>query len=295
MDVGSSDEFIVAVVSFVENIVAIGTCGNDGCFNSYNPSLFKLPCAESRTVPAADSATKAFLSEALVADVFPVGAVGRHLCSSYEQLALSLKEYIAFLFTISQQQFGCCRNTLIHCLYLIELLQRRNILFHQSAAVVLHKSCEVQRHCDLLARCGWHGGESTVSTDLSSMTGNAFASEGLSPSGTSSETGQRAPVLRHPTKRLCRACAQSDVFSLQMWNVQVFIAAALLLSMKVNEEALAEADGELLLDQFGRAVSCEAHALRCAERCVCESLWDKLQVTDEGLRSVTRMLSFHLG
>nr|CAJ17016.1 hypothetical protein Tb11.0410 [Trypanosoma brucei brucei TREU927] len=299
MSISSSDAFASVAVSFVENIVAIGTCGNDGCCNSYNPSIFTLPCAVTDTQETINPALGAFLSEALNAEVFPVGAVARQLCSSHAQLAMTLKGYMHSLFVASREQFGCSLSTLIHSLWLLDRLQRRNILAQQNAAVALHKihactygeTCSKKTTSALLNSGLCHGGENSLITHFECWC-KSCSGEDVSLSQTSSESSVSSSP-EFPRRQLCRACAQNDVFSLQMWNIHIFAAAALLLSMKVNEDALAEVDAEILLDQFSHAICCEPQVLRCAERCICEGLWGNLQVTEQGLQSVIQRLGLH--
>ncbi|KEG09256.1 hypothetical protein DQ04_05531050 [Trypanosoma grayi] len=285
MVVGS--EFVAAATAFVENIVAVGACGNYGCLNAFKPSRFTLPQLQQESVPVIPPSA-AVLKAAIVAEDFPVGAIGRQLCSSAAQLSVPLEQYMNTLFTAAQLEFGCSLETLLHCLWLVERMQTRNILAQQKGTVALRDASRgfegktgKSRESDIT--------QSSLS-DVEAVATPFTGSDAVLLSPMPSDVVSVGPLSDGDDEVLCRACARSHVFSLQLWNVQLFVAATLLLSMKINEEVFAEVEEEVLAGCVGAAARCGTDALRCAERCVCEVLWDDLCVTAAGQASVMRRL-----
>ncbi|KAG8343072.1 hypothetical protein TRVL_06096 [Trypanosoma vivax] len=296
----SNDTFLAASSSFVYNTVAIGVCGNKQCSNSFNPALFSLPYNPTYAPVPVPPMSPDVLHATLRADVFPQGVIGRQLCSSYTQLAVTLEDYVARLFSAAQVQFGCSLDTLAHCLWLLERLQHKNILAQQRGIMVLRDALAMGNipgeglsvHKASLCGTALFGG-----ARFTRMKNNgAFAEETWerSPLPSASTAAWSTPLAAENKDRFfCGACNQFDSFSLQLWNVQLYLAAALLLSIKINEDKFAEMDEELLAAEFGQTSGCDAVTLRCAERCLCEVLCDELHVTKCGLDSVVRRLALY--
>ncbi|KAF8275690.1 hypothetical protein TcYC6_0014190 [Trypanosoma cruzi] len=295
----SSGKLLAAAAAFVENISAVGVCSNEGCLNAFNPSAFSLPLKFNGGVPVLPP-TAARLETAITAEVFPLGLIGRQLCSSVTQLGFTVKEYVAKLFTSAQHQFGCSLETLLHSLWILERIQTRNILAQQKGIIALRNGSYC-RFSDV-DNDMWAGKDTSglilTETGASVHEGiNAEEIRSAAPlvSSVSSEMRSVGPMSDvGDDDSLCTVCTGSRVFSLQPWNVQLFIAASLLLSIKVNEDAFAEVDSEMLTLQFGTMAGCEFKALLCAERCVCELIWDELRVTRKGIENVMRRLGMRL-
>ncbi|RNF17730.1 uncharacterized protein Tco025E_04766 [Trypanosoma conorhini] len=292
----SSSQLMASATAFVENIVAVGVCSHEGCLNAFDPSAFCLPLGAHRGgVPVAPPTTAA-LEAAIAAEVFPLGPMGRRLCSSRAQLGVTLEEYITGLFSKAQHQFGCSLETMLHCLWILERIQTRNILVQQKGIIALRSFSQCRRSSE---DSDLRGSEDAQGSAFPEGRADVYAA-GLHSgnchyvppcSSMSSEVRSVGPVSDvADDDSLCYACAGSSVFSLQFWNVQLFLAAALLLSLKVGEEAFAEADGEALSVQFAALGGCDTNLLLCAERCVCDLIWDELSVTGKGLESVRRRL-----
>ncbi|ORC89701.1 uncharacterized protein TM35_000112350 [Trypanosoma theileri] len=305
--------FVTAVTSFIHNVVAIGACSSEECINSFNSSLFTLPCSPHSCVPVVPLPL-ASIEEAITAETFPLGMIGRRLCSSFKQLEMFVEEFVGVLFHTAQHTFGCSLSTLLHSLWLLERMQVKNILLQQKNTISLRNAsqsmiCSKTNNnteenilsVEFLPPITLGGvplnesscGNSNISSNSSS---NPIASDDKSKgvplllSPTSSDLYSVGPISESEDDTLCRACAGSHVFGVQLWNVQLFLTAALLLSMKVNEDAFVDVDEEVLSRHVGAAAGCDSNLLRCAERCMFEVLWDELKVTEKGQASVMRRL-----
>lgn len=98
--------------------------------------------------------------------------------------------------------------------------------------------------------------------------------------GDTATTGVDLPALLRQL-HVCTACAGTRVFALQYFNVHLFLAACLVLSISINEVALMET---MLEDQLVHEVTemsqCADLPLHVAVRTVCETLEGQLCVFD---------------
>ncbi|KAH9586171.1 hypothetical protein LSM04_007336 [Trypanosoma melophagium] len=297
--------FTKAATSFIYNIVAVGVCSSEGCLNAYNSSIFTLPSSIHSCVPVSPP-TAASMEEAITTETFPLGMMGRRLCSSSKQLQMFLEEFVKTLFEAAQKTFGCSVSTLLHSLWLLERMQVRNILLHQRNTIALRNVSYQSKANKIndpqenifseylpqitsrvpLAKSYCRSSRSC--SNLSSDDKNKCVSLLLSP--VSSDIYSIGPNSEGEDDTLCRTCSGSDIFSLQLWNVQLFLSASLLLSMKVNEDTFADVMEEVVSSHVGAAAGCDSNLLRCAERCIFEVLWDELKVTKKGQIDVMRRL-----
>ncbi|RNE98673.1 hypothetical protein TraAM80_08634 [Trypanosoma rangeli] len=292
----SCSPFLEAAAAFIKNIVAVGVCSNEGCLNAFNPTAFGLPFGLHHGGIPVTPPNTASLEAAIAAEVFPLGTMGRRLCSSPIQLGVTLEEYITGLFTTVQHQFGCSMDTILHCLWIVERIQTRNILVQQKSIISLRSISQCRRGGEDIHLYASEGTQDVALTarwvhDNDGMLPDDSCQHAPLCSSMSSEVRSMGPVSDvADDDSLCYACAGSPVFSLQFWNVQLFITASLLLSLKVGEDKFAETDGEALTVQLAALGGCDTNVLLCAERCVCDLLWDELSVTTKGLESVMRRL-----
>lgn len=89
---------------------------------------------------------------------------------------------------------------------------------------------------------------------------------------------------------LCAVCAGTSLFAVQYHNVQLFLAACLLLSVKINEPALSTVPDDELDARFAKLSGCTLLPLRVAERTVCEALQGKLSTSGPQVERLLRRL-----
>lgn len=298
--------------ALLEALAQSRLCDNHTCTNGPHDGAGHLPMGSlSRDELAAALREEAPLS---------YGDVGRRLCSSPAQLQLPLSAYLSHTFDSLARGMGARSETLVLTVALLERLQRVSRDCHQRHVRSQHRTPVHLSSCpssppmvpglwgsDGSCEGGGGGISSAASSSLGPPSDRAAAGIGsdrvasykptkwhappplqLGPSlaaGTPPNTAMEGvgvpPVAAGRRRRLCARCVGSPAFALQPQSVHLFAAAGLLLSLKIDNEALAEGvPQEALAAHVARLCCCDPLPLRVAERVMCEALgWD-LDVPD---------------